>query len=65
MFAKLLPRTEFFGENFGYTGEIAPAATEVSSELRQGKLTSAEAAQKLQERFEAQRAQYLEDIKPK
>ncbi len=63
LFATLLPRTEFFGEGFGYTGQIAPAAAEVGSEVRQGKLSAAEGAKQLQERFEAQHQQYLADTK--
>jgi ABC-type glycerol-3-phosphate transport system substrate-binding protein len=57
----LLAQTEYYGEGFGYIAEIEKAGGEVCSQVRQGKMDAAAGAQMLQERCEAQYAQYLKD----
>ena len=58
----LLPNTQFYGEGFGYPGEVDGAGGEITSLVRQGKLTAAEACVQYQERAEAQYKQFLEDL---
>ncbi len=62
LFAKLTPRTVYFGEQCGYYSMIAAAVQDACTAVRQGKLTSAAAAQRIQSRLEAQYKQYLKDI---
>ncbi len=59
----LLAQTQYYGENFGYPGEVDGIGGEITSLVRQGKLTAAEAVAQYQERCEAQYKQYLEDVK--
>ncbi len=59
----LLPQTRYYGEGFGYPSETDKIGGEITSLVRQGKLTAAEAAKQYQERCEAQYKQYLEDVK--
>ena len=61
----LLPLTAFYGgvEGFGYVAEVDGALAQVGAEVRQGKLTAAEGATKIQGRLEAQYKQYLDDAK--
>ena len=59
----LLAQTQYYGENFGYPGEVDTIGGEITSLVRQGKLTAAEAVAQYQERAEAQYNQYLEDVK--
>jgi ABC-type glycerol-3-phosphate transport system substrate-binding protein len=59
----LLPRTQYYGEGFGFPSEVDAIGAEICSMVRQGELTAAEAAQQYQERAEAQYNQYLEDVK--
>jgi len=59
----LLPLTEYYGEGFGYTSEIEKATAEIASLVRTQKIDSTEAAKQIQDRFEAQYKQFLEDSK--
>ncbi len=59
----LLPQTQYYGEGFGYPAEVDGIGGEICSEVRQGKLTAADAVQQYQERAEAQYKQFLEDTK--
>lgn len=59
----LLPLTKFYGEGFGYAADIDKGAGETCSEVRLGKLTAAEGAKQLQEKYEAGYKQYLSDLK--
>jgi hypothetical protein len=59
----LLAQTQYCGESFGYPGEVDTIGGEITSLVRQGKLTAAEAVAQYQERAEAQYNQYLEDVK--
>ena len=59
----LLAQTQYYGEGFGYPGEVDTIGGEITSLVRQGKLTAAEAVAQYQERTEAQYNQYLEDVK--
>lgn len=61
-FTAMALRTKFFGEGFGYYAECQKAAGDVSSQVRQGALTSAEGAKELQKRVEAQYAQFVTDL---
>ncbi|MBI2940007.1 MAG: extracellular solute-binding protein [Chloroflexi bacterium] len=56
-------RVEYYGEEFGYAGEIDKHANAVGDEVRQGKLTAEQGAKQLQDLFEQQYKQYLEDLK--
>ncbi len=59
----LLAQTQYYGEGFGYPGEVDTIGGEITSLVRQGKLTAAEAVVQYQERCEAQYNQFLEDVK--
>jgi hypothetical protein len=54
--------TEYFGEGFGYYGECQTAAGTVASAVRQGQMSTADAAKDLQARVEAQYAQFQQDV---
>lgn len=62
-FSAMLPQTEFIGQDYGYFGECDQAVSEVCSEVRQGNLSAADGAKQIQERFEAQYKQFVEDSK--
>ena len=61
-FTAMALRTKFFGEGYGYYGEMQKAAGDVSSQVRQGNLTTVQGAAELQKRAEAQYAQFLQDL---
>lgn len=61
-YTKLNSRVEYLGYDFGYFLECQNAAGAVCSEVRQGRMTAAQAAEELQRRVEAQYAQYLKDV---
>ena len=61
-FTAMALRTKFFGEGYGYYGEMQKAAGDVSSQVRQGLLTPEQGAAELQKRAEAQYAQFLTDL---
>lgn len=64
MFQKYLqPLALYYGEALGDPGVVADAFGEICSQVRTGDLTSAEACKAAQERAEAQRKQWLEDMK--
>lgn len=63
MLEALLPNTIFYGEQFGYAGEVDTACGAVCADVRQGKMTAAEGAKDLQARLEAQYQQFLDDAK--
>ncbi|MCL6429281.1 MAG: extracellular solute-binding protein [Anaerolineae bacterium] len=59
----LLPLARYYGEAAGYMGEVADIVGEFASKVRMKEMTSAEACKGIQERCEAQRKQWLEDMK--
>lgn len=61
-YTKLNSRVEYLGNDFGYFLECQNAAGAVCSEVRQGRMTAAQAAAELQTRLETQYAQYLKDV---
>jgi ABC-type glycerol-3-phosphate transport system substrate-binding protein len=63
MMESILPRTRYFGEAFGYQGDVEKAFSTTSSELRQLKITPQEAAKKAQALCEAQYKQFQDDVK--
>jgi len=61
-FTAMALRTKFFGEGYGYYGEMQKAAGDVSSQVRQGLMTTEQGAAELQKRAEAQYAQFQTDL---
>ena len=61
-FTEMAKNTEYFGEGFGYYGECQTAAGTVASAVRQGQMSTADAAKELQSRVEAQYAQFQQDV---
>ncbi len=61
-FTAMALRTKFFGEGYGYYGEMQKAAGDVSSQVRQGLMTTEQGAAELQKRAEAQYAQFQQDL---
>lgn len=61
-YTKLNSRVAYLGDGFGYFLECQNAAGAVCSEVRQGRMTAAQAAAELQTRLEAQYAQYVKDV---
>jgi ABC-type glycerol-3-phosphate transport system substrate-binding protein len=61
-FTEMAKSTEYFGEGFGYYGECQTAAGTVASAVRQGQMSTADAAKDLQARVEAQYAQFQQDV---
>ena len=59
----LLAQTQYYGEGFGYPGEVDTIGGEIASLVRQGQLTAAEAVAQYQERCAAQYNQFLEAAK--
>jgi ABC-type glycerol-3-phosphate transport system substrate-binding protein len=61
-YVSYLDRTVFMGDGFGYASPIRTAATQISSEVRQGTITAAEAATRYQEAAVEQYQNYLNDL---
>ncbi|HEV8639382.1 MAG TPA: extracellular solute-binding protein [Chloroflexota bacterium] len=62
-FAKYLDRVTFFGQDLGYLSDVYKHVGAVSSDLRQSKINSEQAAANLQDLLEQQYKQYLDDLK--
>lgn len=61
--AQHLHRIDFYGQGFGYAGDIEQYTSQVADEVRGKKLTAKQAAAKLQSLCEKQYQQYLADFK--
>ncbi|MHB0857304.1 MAG: extracellular solute-binding protein [Anaerolineae bacterium] len=59
----IAPRTTYYGEGYGYPGEVDGIGGTICSEVRMGNMTAEEGVKEYQLRCEAQYNQYLEDIK--
>jgi ABC-type glycerol-3-phosphate transport system substrate-binding protein len=57
------PQTKYYGERFGSVAEINNAIVEACAEVRQRRMTSAEAVKLIQERSEAQYKEYVKQVK--
>jgi hypothetical protein len=53
----------FFGQDLGYLSDVYKHVGAVSSDLRQSKINSEQAAANLQDLLEQQYKQYLDDLK--
>jgi ABC-type glycerol-3-phosphate transport system substrate-binding protein len=60
--ARLLPRTVYYGEGYGYYSPVSTAVGNAAQGVREGKLTSAAAVKQIQTQCEAQYQQYLKDL---